>query len=445
MMDVVAFRRDKLGYLERCAAASDVVVPVPMRRHTWLLKDARDVQHVLQTHPERYEKGSQRRSAAGVRLAGTGLLTLAGDAHLARKRALQPMFAQAAIVPFAEAAVALAEKRASSWTAGQVVDVAVEMAGLAQDVITQALLGRDASRADELAAAIRDRRRYIQYWFDYPVAGRDRLPLPVVWRHRRANRVIWSILRDEIARRREFGLGDDLLSLLLAARGTDDRGLDDDDVADEARTIALTGYETVAEALAWTWHLLACHDEVSARVQEEVETVTGGCRVAASDYDALRYTRQVIAEAMRLYPPTWLFTRIAVVDDRLPSGATVAAGASLYLCPWVVHRRAMYFPDPSRFDPERFAEGRTTWPPFAYFPFGGGRHVCIGQALARHECTLIVATIVRTLQLRSLAGRRVVPEPAITLTPRGGLPMTVERAGGLRSPRPCNRSAAADV
>ncbi|HWB16857.1 MAG TPA: cytochrome P450 [Vicinamibacterales bacterium] len=429
MIDVVAFRRDKLGYLERCAAAPDPVVPVPMRSHTWLLKDARDVQHVLQTHPERYEKGSQRRSAAGVRLAGAGLLTLAGDAHLARKRALQPMFAQAAIAPFAEAAVTLAEMRASSWADGRVVDVAVEMARLAQDVITRALLGRDARRADEFAAAIRDRRRYIQYWFDYPVPGRDRLPLPVVWRHRQASRVIGSILRDEIARRRESGVGNDLLSLLLAARGADDRGLDDDDVADEARTIALTGYETVAEALTWTWHLLACHDDVAARVREEVESATGGRRVASGDYDALRYTRQVIAEAMRLYPPTWLFTRTVVVDDRLPSGSTVAAGSSLYLCPWIVHRRAEYFPDPQRFDPERFAEGRTTWPPFAYFPFGGGRHVCIGQALARHECALIVATIVRILRLRSLAGQRVVPEPAITLTPKGGLPMTVERAG----------------
>jgi cytochrome P450 len=445
MMDVVAFRRDKLGYLERCAAAPDPVVPVPMRSHTWLLKDARDVQHVLQTHPERYEKGSQRRSAAGVRLAGAGLLTLADDAHLARKRALQPMFAQAAIAPFADAAVTLAERRASSWADGEVIDVAVEMTRLAQDVITQALLGRDAQRADEFAAAIRDRRRYIQYWFDYPVPGRDRLPLPVVWRHHRASRVIGSILRDEIVRRRESGVDNDLLALLLAARGADDRGLDDAEVADEARTIALTGYETVAEALTWTWHLLACHDDVAARVQEEVESVTGGRRVASGDYDALRYTRQVIAEAMRLYPPTWLFTRTALVDDRLPSGSTVAAGSSLYLCPWVVHRRAEYFPDPERFDPERFAEGRTTWPPFAYFPFGGGRHVCIGQALARHECALVVATIVRILRLRSLAGQRVVPEPAITLTPKGGLPMTVERAGRVPATAAASPSRTVDV
>jgi cytochrome P450 len=429
MMDVLAFRRDKLGYLERCAAAPDPVVRVPMRRRAWLLKDARDVQHVLQTRPERYEKGSQRRSAAGLRLAGAGLLTFAGEAHLARKRALQPMFAQAAVAPFAEAAVTLAERRAAGWPDGQVVDVAVEMARLTQDVITQALLGRDARHARAIAAAIRDRRRYIQYWFDYPVPGRERLPLPVVWRHRRADQVIRAILRDAIARRRESGPGDDLLSRLLAARGPDDRGLADDAVADEARTIALTGYETIGDALAWTWHLLACHDDAAARVRDEVEAVTSGRGVVAGDYDALRYTRQVIAEAMRLYPPTWLFTRTALVDDELPSGAPVAAGATLYLCPWIVHRRAEYFPDPERFDPDRFAEDRPTWPPFAYFPFGGGRHVCIGQALARHECALVVAAIARTYRLRPAAGRRVVPEPAITLTPKGGLPMTVERLG----------------
>jgi cytochrome P450 len=400
-----------------------------MRRRAWLLKDARDVQHVLQTRPERYEKGSQRRSAAGLRLAGAGLLTLAGEAHLARKRALQPMFAQAAIAPFAEAAVTLAEQRAAGWLDGQVVDVAVEMARLTQDVITQALLGRDARHASAFAAAIRDRRRYIQYWFDYPVPGRERLPLPVVWRHRRADQVIQAILRDQIARRRESGPGDDLLSRLLAARGPDDRGLADDAVADEARTMALTGYETIGDALAWTWHLLACHVDVAARVREEVEAVASGRRVAAGDYDALRYTRQVIAEAMRLYPPTWLFTRTALVDDQLPSGATVAAGATLYLCPWIVHRCGEYFPDPDRFDPDRFAEDRATWPPFAYFPFGGGRHVCIGQALARHECALVVATIARTHRFRPAAGRRVVPEPAITLTPKDGLPMTVERLG----------------
>jgi cytochrome P450 len=424
----IAFLRNKLEYLERCASGSAPVVRVPIARRLWLLTNAADVQHVLRTHPERYMKGSGRTSAAGRRLAGQGVLTLDGAAHLERKRLLQPTFAAAALAPAAAAVVETAHERSARWADGAVVDLASEMMALAQDVAGRVLLGRDYDGHDGLfAAAVRERRRYIQYWFDYPLPGRERLPIPIVWRHRAALRTMRQTLAAAIARRRITG-GQDWLAMAIAARDPDGSGLTDTEILEEAQTFALTGYETVGEALAWTWHLLALAPQVKTTLEGEAHAVLGTRNVVADDAARLPYTRQVIYESMRLFPPTWLFTRTAREADDLPSGFHVPCGGALYLSPWIVHRRAEYFPDPARFDPARFSDdGRAGRPEFAYFPFGGGRHACIGQAMARVACVLAIATLVRTHRFVPVPGHEVRPVPGITLTPRGGLPMTVVR------------------
>jgi cytochrome P450 len=261
------------------------------------------------------------------------------------------------------------------------------------------------------------------------VPFRERLPLPVVWRHRRARRLIRDTLTRHLHKRRVAG-GDDMLAMLAGLTAPDGHGgaLTDQQVVDEAHTVALTTYDTVAEALTWTWYLLSQHPDAEARVLEELRERIGDRRVTAEDYQNLPYLRRVVAESMRLYPPSWLFTRVALQDDQLPSGATIPAGVTLFLSPWVVHRREQYFRDPTRFDPDRFTEEAiASRPTFAYLPLGGGRHVCIGQALARLECVLVLATILPTHRLELAGRQRIVPDPRMTLRPKHGLRMRARR------------------
>jgi cytochrome P450 len=192
--------------------------------------------------------------------------------------------------------------------------------------------------------------------------------------------------------------------------------------------LSVAGYETTGEWLAWTLFLLARHPEALARLQSEVDRVLGDRAAVAADQSELGYTESVLAESLRLYPPTWIFVRVACDDDVLPSGAAVRAGTKVYLCQWVVHRLARHFPDPARFDPERFTpEARAARPAQAYFPFGAGPRTCIGESLAQMEAVLALATIARSWCFELVAGQKIVPHPGVTLRPRDGIRVKVRR------------------
>jgi len=421
---------DKLGFLQQAARDHGDVVELSLGPRTFLLSNPADLQHVLQTFPERYQKGSMRMTEAGRRLAGRGLLTSGGAEHLARKRILQPLFTHPTMARFGDVITELAASRVARWTEGAEVDIEREMLDLTQDVGGFLLLGRDYEHdAPGFPEAIRSWRRYLQYWFDYPVPFRDRLPLPVVWQHRHARVLIRDTLTRLLRKRRASSSNDDdMLSMLAQLGTTDGQGLTEQEVVDEAHTVALTSYDTVAEALTWTWYLLTQHPTVEARVLDEMRQQLGDRRVTAADYQNLPYLRRVLSESMRLFPPSWLFTRVALQDDQLPSGATIPAGVTLFLSPWVVHRREELFPDPERFDPDRFTEEAVAnRPTFAYVPLGGGRHVCIGQSLAKLESVLVLATILRTHRLELSPGQRIAPDPRMTLRPKHGVRLLVRR------------------
>jgi cytochrome P450 len=159
-----------------------------------------------------------------------------------------------------------------------------------------------------------------------------------------------------------------------------------------------------------------------------VDEVLGGRVPSADDLPRLAYSGMVLAESMRLYPPTWIFIRMTLQEDKLPSGATIPAGSKIYLCQYVMHRHPRYFPDPERFDPERFTEtAKKERPQFAYFPFGGGARVCIGEHFAKMEGTLVMAMIAQRYKLALIPGQTIVPEPKMTLRPRNGIRMRVEQ------------------
>jgi len=203
----------------------------------------------------------------------------------------------------------------------------------------------------------------------------------------------------------------------------------EDQVRDELLSLTSTGYETIGDALAWTLYLLARHPDVEAKVLDEVSAVLGGGEPAAEDLGKLTYTRQVLNESMWLYPPTWIFVRMALGPDTLPSGAPVAAGHKLYLSQYVVHRHPRYFPEPERFDPGRFtAEAMSAHPRFSYFPFGGGQRLCIGEQFAVLEMQAVLSQLLPAFRFE-LAAETVEPRPAITLRPKRGLAMVVQKRG----------------
>ncbi|MGH7566268.1 MAG: cytochrome P450 [Gemmatimonadota bacterium] len=397
-------------------------------RSTWFLTHPDDIQHVLVTAADKYVKTPFLTSPAGRRRAGSGLLTSTGAEHMRQRRLLQPLFHRRAVEKFESVIDERAERWIGSKRPGDVIDLAAEMADLTQRVILSVLFGDELDPAAEnrLARAIRHRRRYTEYVYFGWLPWRDRLPTRVLRDSRRAVAVIDEVVSAILARRRprfdpgqESGEEGDLIDGLICATYADGSRMTDAQIRDEVLTLTSTGYETLGEALTWAWYRLALHPEVEARLLDGCGE--GGDGVAP---EAAAYAERILAETMRLHPPTWVFARIPIEDDALPVGGPVSPGDTLLICQYVLHRHPSFFPDPERFDPDRFAGERPSrW---AYLPFGDGAHKCIGEHLARLEGVRILLRVAPRLRFRLLDPDGVEPYGGITLRPRGGLPARVE-------------------
>ena len=258
----------------------------------------------------------------------------------------------------------------------------------------------------------------------------DRLPLPANRRFERARGRIDATIARLVAERRQAPEGrSDLLSLLVLACDTegDGAGMSDAQLRDEAITIFLAGHETTAIALTWTWYLLSQNPAVEPRLQEEVDALQGSEPLGFEHLPRLRYTEMVLSESMRLYPPAWIIGRRAIALYEV-DGYAVPKGSIVLASQWVRHRDARFFPEPERFDPERWRpEARDARPKFSYFPFGGGPRVCIGEGFAWMEGVLILATLARRWRLHLSPGQRVAPMALITLRPKFGMRMALEK------------------
>jgi len=219
---------------------------------------------------------------------------------------------------------------------------------------------------------------------------------------------------------------DDLLSMLLSAQDEETgQGMNDRQVRDEVMTLLLAGHETTANTLTWTWYLLSQSPEVERRLHAELNEVLDGRVPTVADLPELKYTRMVIEEALRLYPPTPLLSRKAIAGDEV-QGYPIAANSMIMISPYAVHRHPALWEEPERFDPERFTPERAAArSAYAYFPFGGGPRICIGNNFAMMEAQLILSTVAQRYQLRLIPGHPVEPQMVVTLRPRYGLPMTL--------------------
>ena len=428
---LLAMRRDPLAFLTRIARKHGDVVRFrlgPVDIH--LLNRPEFIRDLLVTDAAAFHKG--RGLERAKRLLGEGLLTSEDPTHLRHRRMMQPAFHPERIGGYGAVMVELGERLASRWRDGETRDVALEMTRLTLAIVGRTLFDADVeSESDEIGAALTTSIELFSSTLTLPFFQvLDRLPLPGNRRFERAKARIDATINRMIAERRREPRGrTDLLSLLIAASDPEGGGgrMTDAQVRDEAVTLFLAGHETTANALTWTWYLLSQNPEVEARLYEEVDAVLQSRIPTVADLPRLAYTEMTLAESMRLFPPAWIVGRRALSDYEV-GGYAIPRRSIVVASQWVTHRDPRYFPDPERFDPERFRpEAKAARPKFSYFPFGGGPRVCIGEGFAWMEGVLLLATLARRWKLRLEPGQRVEPAPSITLRPRHGLRMRLQR------------------
>lgn len=424
-------RRDPLGFLARVSSEYGDIAHFRLGPyHAFLLNRPEDIERVLVTQQHRFEKG--RTLDGARRLFGNGLLTSDGAHHVRQRRLVQPTFHRVRMDDYADAMTHLSAAWCDGLNEGCAVDIAAEMSRLTLAITGRIVFGADG---DGVVAEIRDSLDTATGLLEVavlPFAGLlDLLPSPRTRRFRAARATIDRVVNDVVERRRRSGRAHgDVVSLMIAAReGANDDGMSRIQLRDEIVTLLLASHETTANALAWTWYLLSLHGDVEARLRAELDAILGSDRrPTAADVPNLPFTRAVLAESMRLYPPAWLIARVAV-EDHEACGFVIPAGALVVLSPWAVHRNSAWFARPEAFDPGRWCvEGQGSRPRFSYFPFGGGPRGCMGEAFAWMEGVLLLAVIARRWRFRlldALASPR--PHPGLTLTPKPGIRVRVER------------------
>jgi cytochrome P450 len=304
------------------------------------------------------------------------------------------------------------------------------MSGLTLSIVGKALFGTDLLAHKERVFQATSTINHLEAQAFY-VPGLFSLPTPQRHRLYEARNTLYTVVDELIDKRRQASTENDLLTLLLQAQDEETgESMTVSQVRDEVMTLMAAGHETTSNALCWTFLLLARHPDIESRLREEYSRVLGGRAAQMEDLPQLPLTRMVLEESMRLYPPAWAFARQAIAEDEI-GGYTIAKGAYVLMFPATTHRHPDFWERPDVFDPERFAPERAAGRHrFAYFPFGGGPRVCIGNQFALTEAQLILATVLSRCQFRLLPGVALVPEPLITLRPRGKLLMTVSRKEG---------------
>jgi cytochrome P450 len=423
---VPAIRRDPLAFLERLVARHGDVVAFPMPRGQVLLVDEPDgARRVLVDNARGYGKATVQYGALSL-VTGAGLLTTDGEVWRRHRRAAQPAFHARHLDRVAAAAVTAAERMRAEWDAagpGAVVDADGAAMRAMLEVVGRTLFEADLRPVgervvgavdDALHAVVRTAASPLPGW--WPTRRRARL--------RRAVAALDAVSADLVAARRAAAPGPDaadVLALLLAAPDLAPR-----EVRDEIVTLVIAGHETVASSLTWTLDLLAENGSVQAALHAELDAVLAGRAPTRDDVPRLPYTRAVVDEALRLYPPAWVVTRRALADD-VVAGVAIPAGTLVILSPWLLHRRPASWPDPLRFDPSRFLgdDAASRGPARGdYLPFGAGPRLCIGRETALVEAVLVLAGLLRDRTVTRPPGvQRPAVDALVTLRPRGGLPL----------------------
>jgi cytochrome P450 len=414
--NALAYFRDPLAFMLRTVReCGDVTIVSMAGVDVWLFSHPDDIEQILVANARKFVK--DRATYELSRVVGHGLLTSEGDLWRRQRRLAQPAFHRERVAAYAGSMVQAAERTMASWRAGEVRDAHAEMMRLTLAIVAKTLfdsdVSSDAATIGECIAVFSNR---FTEMLPLLVPIINDLPTPGSLRVKRAIARLDDIIARMIREHRSHEGRGDLLDMLLAARDEDGSRMSDQQVRDEVMTLLLAGHETTAITLTWAFHLLLQHPAVDARLAEEVRNI----EPTFANLPRLKYAEQVVMETMRLFPPAWAVGREPVEDVEI-GGWHVPRGAQVWMSQYVVQRDARWFDAPDQFRPERWADDLLKkLPKHAWFPFGGGPRVCIGNAFAMMEATLVLASIAQRWKLVS-AGPAPRPQPSVTLRPKGGL------------------------
>ena len=427
---LIEVSRDWLGFYKNCADEYGDVVRVHLAHvPVYLVVHPRDIETVLVTNAAKFTKSEDYRALA--RVLGRGLLTSEGDFWKRQRGLIQPAFHRQSILSYAAVMTRAAGRMLDSWKEKSERNIHEDMMRVTLEIVGRCLYSAEVTDAAERVSRAMEvvTGRFIinaslamLFRFDIPVPFAIR-----EWRAiRELNEIIGGIIRE---RRSSDQRREDLLDMLLQARDADGDPMSAAQLRDEVMTLFLAGHETTAIALSWACYLITQHPHVEAKLAEELQTVLGGRVPTPGDLPRLRYTEMVLKETMRLYPAVWGIGRRALEDCEL-GGYRVPAGSNVFILQWRTQRDARFFPDPDRFNPERWSDDPVRSgkiPRFAYFPFGGGPRVCVGASFAMMEATLLLAMIQQRFHLEIVPGHPIEIFASVTLRPKYGIRVVPHR------------------
>lgn len=432
------FARDTLGFLERECRSADLVRVMMGPRRTWFTTAPALIEQLFVESHRSFIKDRFAREQLGA-ILGKGLLTSDGDEWRRSRRLAQPAFHKERINGYAARIVAIAERSSARLELGKRVDMHRVLMHMTLEIVSESLfgtvVGADADDVGRAIDLVSDRwTQPLRIFFPWL----DALPLEANRQHAAALARLDEIVLGIVRRRRAAPTDShDLLAMLLAARDEDGGSFSDAQLRDEIMTVYLAGHETTALALSWALALLARSPEVHEALGNEVDRVIGDRSPTLADLPALDLCGRVVLETMRLYPPAWAIGRetVEAIDF---GGVRLPKGEQVWSAPWVMHRDPRFWPDPTRFDPDRWAknagglrgsesEMQKRLPRCVYFPFGAGPRLCIGQQFAQMEAVLVLACLAKRFRFTLASDARLVPSPSVTLRPKYGVPMFVDR------------------
>ena len=418
--NTLRFASNPLSWLRATADEYGDVVSMQVLGRPWILvSHPDDIERVLVKEARIMKRDD------GIeiirRVLGQGLLTSEGDLWKRQRKLMSQAFSPKRIQEYGAAMVRVADESLAELRSGEVANLHQEMARTTMKVVAEALFGASmqAREVETVGSAL----EVVNEFFSGSVEALMRVPkwLPTP-RNIRVNRAVATLDRvvyDILARRRAGEKRDDLLGTLVAAQDDDGTRMSDGQLRDEVMTLFLAGHETTSLALSHALYLLSKHPAIEQKLHEEIASVLRGRLPTAEDVRSLPFTDCVLKETMRLYPPAWATGRETTEPFEL-RGRKIPMGAQLVASQWIVHRDARWFPNPEGFDPDRWSPDRAkAVPRYAYFPFGGGPRVCIGNHFAMMEATLLLALIVQRFRVELLAGERLELKPAVTLRQKG--------------------------
>jgi len=424
------FNRDTLSFITRCRSYGDIVRMRFFYLTVYFLYHPDYIETVLSTNAKNFIKSRSLRSNFFQRLVGNGLLTSEGDFWRRQRRLAQPAFHRQRISTYAEVMVEYTKRLCASWRNGEIRDIHRDMMRLTLEIVVKTLFNADVSNdADRVGAVLAKMVRPFASQATLKWIADNRLPTPAHRSFHKAAREIDEIVYRIIAERRASGQDEgDLLSMMLASHDEDDgTQMTDRQLRDEVMTLFLAGHETTALTLSWAWYLLAKNPDAEKKFHSELDEVLGDREPTIADVSRLKYTEMIAKEAMRLYPPAYGVGRETIAECEI-GGYRVAPKTQVFMFQWATQRDERFFPEPDRFYPERWTEEFTnSLPKYAYFPFGGGPRICIGNYFAMMELILLLATIGKEFRLPLVSDAQIKLLPAMSLRPAEAILVKVQR------------------